>query len=109
MVATREQALDWCVAHVAEWPVGYEPSISPDGWMWAFRLDGWILHNFQQNVITRSDFIRHKITVRRFPYVQQLGRALRVSSSVRITPIYPQSHHTPCGKSFSELIEELNK
>lgn len=88
MVATREQALDWCAKHVVEWPVGYEPSISPDGWMWAFRLDGWILHNFQQNVITRSDFMRYKIK--------------------RCTPIYPQSHHTPCGKSFHELIEELN-
>ncbi|AIA08727.1 hypothetical protein SBVc24_0038 [Vibrio phage 24] len=100
MVATREQALDWCVAHVAEWPVGYEPSISPDGWMWAFRLGGWILHNFQQNVITRSDFIRYKINGCTLTSVMH--------ATVRITPIYPQSHHTPCGKSFSELIEVLN-
>lgn len=100
MVATREQALDWCATHVVEWPVGYEPSISPDGWMWVFRLDGWILHNLQQNVITRSDFIIHKVTV--------MWRACPTVNG-GVTPIYPQSHHTPCGKSFSELIEELNK
>lgn len=111
MILTLKEALQWCSKHIVEWPTrepsiypdgwmwaNREPSIYPDGWMWANRNGEWVLHNFEGVVISRFEYLRHKCDAAFRPINNR---------SVTVT-IYPKSQHQPCGKSFHELMKELN-
>lgn len=80
---TRDEALQWCVKHVEEWPEGYTPQFPPDGWSWisAGGTDVW-LTNYKADVISRDCWILSKHGL--------------------------VSRTTPCGQSFNELMRDLN-
>lgn len=38
----RQQAVQWCVDNIIEWPE-FKPSIAPDGWYWTECFGQWVL------------------------------------------------------------------
>ncbi len=63
---SREEALDWLVANVDEWPKAKENPASPDGWSWAWSTPSpdainkvvlWCFHNDFPGYITREHWL----------------------------------------------------
>lgn len=101
---TRDEALQWCVKHVEEWPEGYIPTIVPNGWIWTTTGHNiWLTNPVLQEVIGHAGFYAFR----------KMGVVVKLPGKIHFVNVEcsfydPQPDTTPCGQSFGELMREIN-
>lgn len=114
----KQQALEWCVKHIAQWPK-HKPSIKPDGWKWVvYNVDGimlvddgrsmyiddtaWLRHKFRP-INCRSSFSNITVTLNDNATASYLRQLINEPLS------HYKDHHTPADVPFAELMRHLNQ
>lgn len=102
---TRDEALQWCVKHVEEWPEGYTPQFAPKGWSWfkGVTTNTPFLINKGRFIINRNDWMK---ATRRVEVSVKVN--LNDAKFLRALMYGPKPDTTPCGQSFNELMSNLN-
>lgn len=117
---TRDEALQWCVKHVEEWPEGFTLSFAPDGWEWVLVISPGNRHTSLMKIadgayISSSEIDSHHwLKAKSMSDVTDLF--IKQCSMEWGVPIYmltgqpriPQPDTTPCGQSFHDLMRDLS-
>lgn len=113
---SREQALEWCVKHLVEWPE-VKPSIAPDGWYWRNSIvspDQLVLFTDYcrngESLISKRTFLNNKIDMKTEVYDPDNDIKLKPFDSCKIVKInLYRNQFSPSSFSFKYLMKNVHK